>query len=184
MDLNLLRIALLCKSLWKAVFRISIWSNIIKAKYLDNRDISFWFRQGTFGPPKGSDIWRSFHKIEYYFLKNLVWNFQSGKNILISVDPLVGEASDNIVPQHLLLYLQHMGFFYWDQVIDKWVGSIPIWKSAKMIGLYGERSSQWDKVISHMQSRGIFKTLEEDHLIWNGSKGRSVVYVKSIYNML
>ena len=77
-----------------------------------------------------------------------------------------------------------MRFFYWDQVIDKWVGSIPIWESAEMIGLYGTQSSQWDKIISYMHSRGIFKSSEEDYLIWNEPKGRSTIYVKDIYNML
>lgn len=60
LDLNLFHIALLCKSLWKVVFGDNIWSKIIKTKYMENRDLTFWYRQGSFGPPHGSAIWRSF----------------------------------------------------------------------------------------------------------------------------
>ena len=184
MGLNLFCIALLCKSLWKAIFGNNIWRKVIEAKYLDNKDIIVWFRQGSFDPPHGSAIWRSFHKIELFFLKNLAWNFQSGKKILIGLDPLAGDVTDLPISQQLLHYLQHIGIFYWDQVIDKWLGSIPTWKTDEMMGLYGDLSSQWDKVIMYMKSRGIFISSEEDHLIWNGSKGWSSVYVKDIYSML
>lgn len=64
------------------------------------------------------------------------------------------------------------------------MGSIPIWKSAELIGLYDSLFAQWNKITSYMHHRGFFKTMEDDCLIWNGPNGRSAVCVKDAYLML
>lgn len=61
MNLHLFRNALLCKSLWRGVMEDSLWSKA--------REMTFWYRQGTIGLSHGSAIWRSFQKIEHFFLK-------------------------------------------------------------------------------------------------------------------
>lgn len=61
MNLHLFRNALLCKSLWRGVMEDSLWSKA--------REMTFWYRQGTIGLSHGSAIWRSFRKIEHFFLK-------------------------------------------------------------------------------------------------------------------
>lgn len=78
--------ALLCKSLWRAIHGDGSWSNIIQKKYLGRKDLTFWFRKGKTGASYGSSIWLSFHKLETYLLKNLIWCFQSGSKILIGKD--------------------------------------------------------------------------------------------------
>jgi len=44
MDLNMFGKALLCKSMWKAIMGEFISSKAIRSKYMDNKDMPFWYR--------------------------------------------------------------------------------------------------------------------------------------------
>lgn len=81
--------ALLCKSLWRGIYGEGPWSNTIKMKYMGGKEMAHWYRLGRIGSKHGSAIWLSFRKIEHYFLKNLIWSFQSGSKIIIGIDPFI-----------------------------------------------------------------------------------------------
>lgn len=49
LDLSHFRKALLCKSMWKEIMGDSLWSSIIRAKYMDNMDMSYWIRENHIG---------------------------------------------------------------------------------------------------------------------------------------
>lgn len=147
MDLRKFGLALLSKSLWRDVMGNNISSNAIRLKYMGNRHISFWFRYKSLGPSRGSAIWRSFHKIHCFLFKNLVWNFQTGNNILIGLDLMLGGEEVSPIPPQLLHILHQKGIFYWAQAIDEWQGAIPSWKSANVLGLNGLLASQWNNII-------------------------------------
>lgn len=168
MNLRKFGLALLCKSLWKAIFGDSIWSNAIKIKYLGKRDFIFWYRLGYFEHARGSTIWRSFHKIEVFFFKNIMWKFQFGNSILIGIDPFMGREEVSHIP-HLLLHMFHQkSIFYWAQVINEWQGALPIWKFANDLGLYGQAASQWNMIFWKMKLCGIYRSVEEDNIVWWG----------------
>jgi len=86
LDLTIFRKALLCKSMWKAIMGKSFWSMAIRAKYMDNKDLSYWFRENNIGSSLGSAIWRGFRKLEPFFRQNLIWKFQTGSKIMIGWD--------------------------------------------------------------------------------------------------
>jgi len=44
LDLHLFRRVLLCKSMWNAIMGESYWSKTIRAKYMKNRDMTYWYR--------------------------------------------------------------------------------------------------------------------------------------------
>lgn len=111
LDLRSFGKALLCKSLWRGIFGEGTWSNTIKKKYMGSKDISYWFRLGRIGSIYGSAIWLSFRKIEGFFLKYLVWSFQSGSRILIGFDTFLSGQEEIILPGTLLNFFHRKGFF-------------------------------------------------------------------------
>jgi len=80
---------------------------------MGNRDISYCYRKRSIRSANGSTIWRSFRKIEQFFLKNLVWSFQTENNIIIGHDPIAGGEEYITFSQRLLQFLHRKGIFYW-----------------------------------------------------------------------
>jgi len=127
--------ALLCKSLWRGINGDSFWSSIIRKKYMGNKYLIFWYRKGSIGNPHGSAIWQSFWKIESFFLKNLYWNVQNGRDVYIGYDHIMGMGENFIIPSIIIKALHRKGIFTWSQIIAEWQGGIPIWKDLQVLGL-------------------------------------------------
>ena len=85
LDLSKFRKVLLCKSMWQAVMGNSLWSSAIRAKYMNNRDMSFWIRENHIGT-HGSAIWRDFRALEFFFRQNLIRKFQKSAKLIIGQD--------------------------------------------------------------------------------------------------
>lgn len=173
--------ALLCKSLWRAVHGVGPWCNMIQAKYLKKKDFIFWYRKGKIGVPYGSFIWNSLRKNESYFLKNHIWHFQNGSKILIGRDQFKGSSGVPKIPELLLSFFHRRGHFYWDSLIDKWQGPIPIWKSTNSLKMPHPIACQWDLIKASLRNCGIFCSMESDFLIWCHSKEMNNIRVKEVY---
>lgn len=51
--------ALLCKAFWRSINGVSFWSAPIRRKYMEDKDLTYWYRVGTIGKSQGSAIWNS-----------------------------------------------------------------------------------------------------------------------------
>lgn len=58
--------ALLCKSLHRGIYGEGPWSKVINRKYLKGRSMVFWYRRKSLGIKRGSAIWKSFRKIQFF----------------------------------------------------------------------------------------------------------------------
>lgn len=181
MNLRLFVLALLCKSLWRAVFGKSLWSQAIRMKYLGNKDVYYWYRNRFMWPSQELAIWRSFQKVLPFFYKNIIWKLQTGNSALIRFDAIMGVEMDPPIAPQLLSILHQKGLFYWAQVIKEWKEAIPQWKSNRELGLEGTTAAQWNKIIWTMKNAGIYKTEDSDSIVWQVKKGRSNVLVRDIY---
>jgi len=184
LELAKFRKALLCKSMWKAVMGDSLWSLAIRAKYMYNRDMSFWIRMEHIGSQTGSTIWRGFKKLEPHFRNNIIWKFQTSTQILIGRDTFTGGARKIHFSPRLLRALRKRGKFYWANAIRQWEGAIPICKSADELQLRGDMKVQWDDVLFALHGHGIFRLADKDLLIWGGMDGSQRVRVKYVYQQL
>lgn len=122
--------ALLCKSLWRGIFGHGLWSLTIRKKYLQDKNLEFWYRRGSIEIRKGSDIWLSLRKVQQYFLENLRWNLFFGSRILIGIDSIVGGWECVFFPENLLIFLNRNGCFTWDKLISSWSSPIHYGKMA------------------------------------------------------
>ena len=120
MDIRTFGKALLCKSLWRGINGDTLWSTSSRNKYMGNKDLIYWYRKGTIGYPQGSTIWLSFRKIESFFLQNLYWNIQNGRNVYIGFDHIVGIGENFIIPPNIIMAFHRKGIFTWSQIIAEW----------------------------------------------------------------
>lgn len=157
LDLKSFGKALLCRTLWRGVFEDGPWSDIIRGKYLRRRSLAHWLRRKQLGSPRGSPIWQSLRKIGMFFLENLSWHFQSGKNILIGKDCFIGGPHVNEIQMTLLNFFHRFGIFYWENLIAEWNDPIPRWKEADLMQMPTNIASLWDKIKLRLRNCGIFR---------------------------
>lgn len=181
LDLRSFGKALLCKSLWRGIYGEGPWSSTIKMKYMGGKEMAHWYRLGRIGSKHGSAIWLSFRKIEHYFLKNLIWSFQSGSKIIIGIDPFISEREKIYIPENLLSFFHRKGFFTWDKLIASWQGPVPMWIEADSLGMCDSLARQWNSIRDGMRSSGLFRSLPVDVLVWKVPNAKSQVCVKDIY---
>lgn len=181
LDLRSFWKALLCKSLWKGIYGEGPLRSITKMKYMGGKDIVHWYRVGGIGSKYGFAIWLSFRKIEYYFLKNLIWSFQSDNRLFIGTDSFISRCEKIYVLVNLLSFFHRKGFFTWDKLIAAWQGPIPLWREADSLGMCDFLARQWNIIRDGLISSGIYHSLPEDVLVWKVPNARSQVCVKDIY---
>eukprot|EP00253_Pinus_taeda_P017832 PITA_17832 len=148
--------ALLCKSLWRGVFGDGLWSHFIRKKYMQDKDLEFWYRRRSIRIRHGFAIWLSLKKVQQYFLQNLRWNLFTGARILIGINPI-------------------------DKLISSWSGPIPLWKDGHDLLMPGPLLPVWNSVKVALCSLGIHRSGTFDHLIWTVPNAKMPVRVKDIY---
>jgi len=176
--------ALLCKSLWRGTNGDSLWSTSIRKKYMGNKELKYWYRKGTLGSPHGSAIWLSFRQIESFFLQNLSWNIQNGRNVHIGFDHIMHTGENFIVPPNIIMALHRKGIFTWSQIIVEWQEGTPIWKDPQELGLRGDLQQQWNNIMMTMRTSSICRMEGNDSLTWRGKREREEIQVKGIYLVL
>jgi len=96
----------------------------------------------------------SFHKIESYFLKNLIWNLQTGNKILIGIDLIMGGCDNINISKTMINFFHRKGFFTWNKLIASWLGPFPIWKDSTCLDLTEDLAREWMQVMNGLKSYG------------------------------
>ena len=96
--LTLFNSSLCLKSLWRCLLFQSLWSDVMKTKYLKNTPVSIWIRNSEFEYTSVSVVWSSFLKVIHWLKKGICWNIGNGKNILIGIDPFIRDNDCPYLP--------------------------------------------------------------------------------------
>lgn len=140
----------------------SIWSRVIRAKYMDNQDMTFWYRQRQIGSSNGSAIWRGFHRMEPFFRKNLIWKFHFGSKLMIGIDDFAGAEEKIIFFTELLRALHNRGYFFLGQHHSK------IGRSYSHMENRHRNSTQWRTGISMEFHHYVYAS--KGHISFNGQR--------------
>jgi hypothetical protein len=95
--LSLFNSALLACSFWRALSVNSIWSQLIKAKYLGSLSITNWIRKPTLIQPWASPYWKGLVASSQVILHWLRWKPGTGSKILIGRDMILGLGDQSIL---------------------------------------------------------------------------------------
>eukprot|EP00253_Pinus_taeda_P025540 PITA_25540 len=176
--------ALLCKSLTRALFRDGLWSSAIRKKYMQDKDLIYWYWRGSIGISHGSAIWLSLRKVQQYFIRRLRWNLFSGEHVFIGIDPIIDDRELACFSNNLISFLHRQGLFTWDKIISSWCGPIPIWSNAYELHLLVSLHAEWNSVLSFLCSLSIHRAGHEDSLIWFVPNKKLPIRVCDIYTDL
>ena len=97
------------KSFWLVLNGIGIWNRIIEAKYLKNISFEDWLRKYYYSICDTSYFWKGFVRSLTWISRKLGWKVGNGLNIILGVDPVVGQNSSYLLSEDLREYLEDYG---------------------------------------------------------------------------
>ena len=168
-NISLFENALVAKTLWRVLFKLGLWSEVIRRKYLKYRSVTQWIK-GMNTTQKGiSNIWNyminSFHVLNDW----MVWKPGNGHQIKVGEDPLIGFESFYILSNGLVNFLHDKGIYFLVQVsrvLDN-DSLLQNWQFATKLGLIGDYQEEWKNYITGLNSCCFKLTKEEDQLLWS-----------------
>ena len=80
----------------------SLWTRVIKQKYLIGVNITDWIRNPRKAHTGGSVIWKAIVKSFHLIESNLAWDVGNGEKVLIGRDPWLGSTHQHILPNDVV----------------------------------------------------------------------------------
>jgi hypothetical protein len=175
--------ALLASSFWRAVTHNSIWSRIIKVKYMGSLSLHDWIRKPTLLQKWASPFWKGLVASSQVILHWLRWKPGSGNEIRIGRDKILGLGDLSILSPTLSTRLasQHCTFLAQIKVPT---GALPLpdsWLDSGTLSLDGSIAIEWCRYTSALKGAGISLSDQPDTLLWAGGDATGSITVKNIY---
>ena len=108
-DIFLFSKALVAKGGWRLVKTSSLWTRVIKKKYIPHESLIDWIRNPRKTHTGGSVIWKAIVNSFSLIENNLAWDVGNGENFLISRDPWMGSSQQHLIPPDVIEELGHVG---------------------------------------------------------------------------
>ena len=100
------------KSLWRALFKPGLWSEVIKSKYIKQSSVTNWIRKYKKITKGISNVWNYLiHSLPAIF-DWLAWKPRNGEHIRVGEDPMIGATSFTKLFDNLVKFLHDKGVVY------------------------------------------------------------------------
>jgi len=160
--------ALAAKGGWRLIKTDSLWTRVIKHKYLTNISIEDWIRSPRKSHKGGSVIWKAVVKAFPLIESNLAWAVGNGEKLKIGKDPWIGSELHHVLPGHVIHSLRQRGIVYLSQLSDPrpedpWIQH---WRRAHSLGLEPHVAEPLENYIRDLVRAHIHLIDQEDELVW------------------
>ena len=151
----------------------SLWTRVIKQKYIPSESLLDWIRKPRKSHAGGSMIWKAIVKYFSLIENNLVWDVGNGESVLIGRDPWLGSTHLHLLPPDVIEELGHFGITTLNQLAiprpdEPWT---QLWRRANSLGL-GERGTGFvETYIRELVRAHIVLSEQEDSLVWDADPG-------------
>ena len=182
LNIRAFNMALLVKSLWRALSSKGIWAEIVACKYFPRCPLRFIYNKQLKYPRNISAIWNSFKKVMHILARGLVWYFGDGRMILLSGDKIFGMEEIPQLSSRLAHIFANKGLLYLSQIIAHWEYSAPVFKTFEQLALVGRDAEEWTAYRAIYQWTSISHFCDRDKLVWAGKVKEGALIVKRIYD--
>ena len=172
-DIFLFSKALAAKGGWRLLKSNSLWSRVIKQKYLPNVSLLEWIRNPRKTHLGGSVIWKAIVKSFHLNEDNIAWDVGNGESVLIGKDPWLGSTNQHLLPDDIIEELGHRGITTLNHLADPrpaepWVQS---WRRANSLGLRARETVYVETYIRELVRAHIILSDQVDSLVWEAAPG-------------
>jgi hypothetical protein len=138
--------ALATKSLWQCIMMPGVWHKVMIKKYIKNKSVEEWFRQGRITWTGTSNFCRALIASLSIITDWLVWNPWNGRAIRIGTDPMVGSHTYYKLSRNLILKLKAQGIEFLAQARTSEVEDMTYtrWKKDESLGLERDQKEEWN----------------------------------------
>jgi len=160
--------ALAAKGGWRLLKTNSLWTRVIKRKYLPEESIEEWIRNPRKSHLGGSMIWKAVIKSFSLIEHKLAWNVGNGHKLLVGRDPWMGCTLDYVLPGFVIEALRRVGIVSLNQlVVPRQEGMwFQRWRRADSLGLLDREKAFVEVYIRNLVLSNLMLTEEEDSLVW------------------
>ena len=167
-DIFLFSKALATKGGWRMVKTDSLWTRVIKQKYLFGESITDWIRNPRKSHLGGSVIWKAIVKSFHLIETNLAWDVGNGESLLIGRDPWMGSNLQHRLPNDVIDALGQRGITSLNHLAvprldEQWRQS---WRRATSLGLGERETGIMEHYLRELDRANILLTEQEDTLVW------------------
>eukprot|EP00253_Pinus_taeda_P030772 PITA_30772 len=160
------------KSGWRLITMETLWTRVVKRKYIDPIPMEDWIRSQEKKMKHSSVIWKATVEAFSVIEQGLAWKVGDGRHVRIGRDPWVGCNENFALSPGLLRHLDSKGFFTLNQV-EK-VGHSTIWgqawKNAEDLGLKIRWHNEWASYIKELHHSNVRLKSDQDVLMWAQGK--------------
>ena len=113
----------------------------------------------------------------------MTWKVVNGANVLVGVDPVIGNEENYLLPPPLLYYLAELGFFSLTHIKRPSISLT--WLADKDLGLGGVWEKDWNDYIDRLNKGGLILYDKDDELIFACNQSTAQVTAKfSFYALI
>jgi len=165
--------ALAAKGGWRLLKTDSLWSRVIKQKYLAEEGIEDWIRNPRKSHVGGSMIWKAVVKSFQLIESKLAWNVGNGQKLLVGRDPWMGCTYDHTLPGFVVEALRRRGIVSLSQLAVPRPDGLWFqrWRRADSLGLSDQEKDYVEAYIRNLVQSNIMLNDEEDSLVWEEDPG-------------
>jgi len=165
--------ALAAKGGWRLLKTNSLWSRVIKQKYLAEESIEDWMRNPRKTHMGGSMMWKAVVIAFPLIESKLAWNVGNGQKLLIGRDPWMGCTQNHTLPDDVIEALRRRGIVSLCQLAvprpdGVWHQS---WRRADSLGLADQEKVYVEAYIRSLIQSNIVLNEEVDSLVWEEDPG-------------
>jgi hypothetical protein len=161
--------ALAAKGGWCLLNTTSLWTKVIRQKYIAPFSLEAWIRSQPKSLKGASVIWKAIVKDFPIIESSLAWNIGNGNRLRIGLDPWSGSDGSHSLTEQLVQSLHSKDFYYLSSLADPnrstlWAQG---WKDPFSLGLIEEESRELELYIHGLKLAQLRLSDSEDVLIWD-----------------
>jgi hypothetical protein len=177
--------SLAAKSCWRGIFGNSLWSQILKGKYIKGVDLISWIRKGNFKYPIASNFWKNFMSSFHIIKQWLAWQIGNEKQVILGKDPFIGDNSSFNLSETLIQLLNKKGIYSIAQAVDpNTLDNSQYWLNTNQLSLSRELSIEWNNYIAVLKSNGLSLNQSNDKLVWSWNRAVGSIYADLAYQCI
>lgn len=162
-----------------------LWSSVIRVKYLKTYNSTQWLRHHHLCLSRASAVWTSIGKSIAYVKKGIKWKIGNGTELLVGVDPFIGDKGIYRLPRDLIAELHNRRLMVLSQffISGRDVPS-ECWRSAADLNLPLRWHMEWDRYVTKLAFSGIRLGVSPDQLVWDSPGSMGILSVRNAYNTM
>ena len=160
--------SLAAKLAWHLISTYSLWTSVIKRKYIDQGSVLDWIRSPVKSSKKASIVWKAVVASVQTIERGLAWHVGDGTQVRLGCDPWVGCSDNFSLSPGLVEYINERRSFSLNHVANPRTTTLVKqgWLSRFELQLEDKWLEEWNRYVSALTFSSVRISDSSDELRW------------------